>query len=386
MITSLLDTDLYKFTMMQVVLHHFPAAEVEYRFKCRNEGVDLRPYKEAIQSEVNALAELSLTDDELNYLASLPFIKADFIEYLRYFRLNVNMVTVSEVDGELDITIKGPWFHTILFEVPVLSIVNQVYFEATISNPDFDEGRARLQQKIDQVKTLSNTDFKFTDFGTRRRFSREWQQQVVKTFAESLPDNFTGTSNVLLAKEFKLPVIGTMAHEFLQAGQALGPRLVDSQKFAFDIWQQEYRGQLGIALSDVCGMDAFLRDFDLSFAMSYAGARHDSGDPIEWGEKLLSHYQALGIEAKSKSMVFSDGLNMPKSIEIFNHFKDRSNPVFGIGTNLTNDLGYTPLQIVIKMTVCNGQPVAKISDSPGKLMCHDEAYLGYLKQVFQLDK
>jgi nicotinate phosphoribosyltransferase len=175
-----------------------------------------------------------------------------------------------------------------------------------------------------------------------------------------------------------------MAHEYLQACQAVGPRLRDSQVFAFNTWAREYRGDLGIALSDVCGMDAFLRDFDLFFCKLFDGVRHDSGDPFEWGEKLIAHYQKMRIDPRAKAMVFSDSLNVPLAIRLFEYFKGRSQTAFGIGTNLTNDLGYEALQIVIKMTRCNGQPVAKISDEPSKSMDYDPAYVAYLREVFQV--
>ena len=175
-----------------------------------------------------------------------------------------------------------------------------------------------------------------------------------------------------------------MAHEYLQACQAVGPRLRDSQVFAFNMWAREYRGDLGIALSDVCGMDAFLRDFDLFFCKLFDGVRHDSGDPFEWGEKLIAHYQKMRIDPRTKTMVFSDSLNVPLAIRLYEYFKGRSQTAFGIGTNLTNDLGYEPLQIVIKMTRCNGQPVAKISDEPSKAMDYDPSYVAYLREVFQV--
>ncbi len=383
-INSLLDTDLYKFTMMQVVLHQFPNTQVEYRFKCRNQGVDLRPYATEIQQAINQLCQLRFTQDELDYLASLPFIQSNFIDYLRYFQLNPDNVRI-ETNQELDIIIQGSWFHTILFEVPVLAIVNEIYCQHQMPEPDYPEARQRLKAKIDQIQALTQPElFKFSDFGSRRRFSKIWQQEMITTLAENVPNSLIGTSNVYFAKQLGLMPIGTMAHEFLQAAQSLGPRLVDSQKFALQTWANEYRGQLGIALSDVCGMDAFLRDFDAYFAKLYDGARQDSGDPIEWGDKLIQHYQQLGIDPKTKRMVFSDGLTIPKAIEIFHYFKDKAQVSFGIGTNLSNDFGIKALQIVIKMTQCQGQPVAKISDSPGKLMCHDQSYLNYLRQVFQL--
>lgn len=383
-IQSLLDTDLYKFTMMQVVLHQFPQAQVEYRFKCRDAGVDLKPYAEEIEAEIDKLCSLRFSEDELEYLKHLRFIKSDFVDFLRLFQLNSDYIKVS-VKDELEIVIKGPWLHTIMFEVPVLAIVNQIFFAANAINPDYTEGNRRLFDKIDMVKTHKDSSgFLMSDFGTRRRFSRDWQERVVTELQDKLAHNFAGTSNVYLAKKLELTPIGTMAHEFLQAAQALGPKLIDSQKFALESWAQEYRGDLGIALSDVVGFDAFLRDFDLYFSKLFDGARQDSGDPFEWGEKLISHYQSMHIDPKTKRMVFSDGLDIPLALKIYDRFSKRCNVGFGVGTNLTNDLGYTPLQIVIKMTSCNGQPVAKISDSPGKLMCKDKRYLTYLKSVFKI--
>jgi nicotinate phosphoribosyltransferase len=206
----------------------------------------------------------------------------------------------------------------------------------------------------------------------------------VRTFADELPEIFKGTSNVYLARQYGLAAIGTMAHEYLQTFQAVGVQLRNFQKAALEAWVQEYRGDLGIALTDVVGMDAFLADFDLYFAKLFDGLRHDSGDPIEWGEKALSHYEKLRIPALSKRLVFSDGLDLPKALEIWRHFADRVQCGFGIGTHLTNDVGLAPLNIVMKLVECNGQPVAKLSDSPGKTMCTDETFLAYLRQVFKL--
>ncbi len=204
------------------------------------------------------------------------------------------------------------------------------------------------------------------------------------TLKNELGENLAGTSNVMFAAKHGLTPLGTMAHEYLQACQALGPRLRDSQTFGFETWAREYRGDLGIALSDVYGMDAFLRDFDMYFCKLFDGARHDSGDPIVWGERLLEHYERNRVDPRTKTLVFSDSLDFPRVIELYTRFKDRARIAFGVGTNLTNDLGYTPLQIVIKMIRCNGQPVAKLSDSPEKNLCDDVAYLAYLRQVFEI--
>ncbi|RSZ34383.1 MULTISPECIES: nicotinate phosphoribosyltransferase [unclassified Variovorax] len=401
-IHSLLDTDLYKFTMMQVVLHHFPGARVEYRFKCRNPGVDLAQFAGQIREEVRGLCSLQFRDAELAYLRSMRFIKSDFVDFLGLFRLNEKYINIiPQPSGELEIRIKGPWLHTILFEIPVLAIVNEVYFRNTEKKPDIEEGRRRLETKITQLQDAGLSDLKIADYGTRRRFSKDWHEEVLRTLAARLGavtspavqappgtrlPQLAGTSNVLYAMKLGMIPLGTMAHEYLQACQALGPRLRDSQIFGFESWAREYRGDLGIALSDVYGMSAFLRDFDLYFCKLFDGARHDSGDPFQWGERMLAHYIANRVDPRTKTLIFSDGLTVPRTIELYQQFRGRCQLAFGIGTNLTNDLGYEPLQIVIKMIECNGQPVAKLSDTPSKNMCEDEKYLAYLRQVFEIEQ
>ena len=390
-ITSLLDTDLYKFTMMQVVLHQFPGAQVEYKFKCRNPGVQLAPFVEEIRSEIRSLCSLKFKESELRYLRSLRFIKSDFVDFLDLFRLNEKYIQITPLpNGEIDITISGPWLHTILFEIPVLAIVNEVYFRNTQRVPDLMEGRRRLDVKIAQLQCDGLQALKIADYGTRRRFSRAWHEEVLRVLAARLgtgpKGQFAGTSNVYFAQLLGLTPLGTMAHEYLQACQALGPRLRDSQVFAFESWAREYRGDLGIALSDVYGFNAFLRDFDMFFCKLFDGARHDSGDPFQWGERMIEHYSRNRVDPKTKTLIFSDSLTIPRTIELYQQFRGRCQLAFGVGTNLTNDLGYEPLQIVIKMTRCNGQPVAKLSDTPGKGMCDDEKYLAYLKQVFEIEQ
>jgi nicotinate phosphoribosyltransferase len=392
-IHSLLDTDLYKFTMMQAVLHQFPGAQVEYRFKCRNAGAPgiepLAPYVDQIREEIRGLCKLKFSETELSYLRAMRFIKSDFVDFLGLFSLNEKYINVRPLaDGQIDITIRGPWLHTILFEIPVLSIVNEVYFRNTCPVPDLPAGRKRLEHKIGQLQEPGLHALRIADYGTRRRFSRSWHEEVLRTLTSRLgagpQGQFAGTSNVLFAMQLGLTPLGTMAHEYLQACQALGPRLRDSQVFAFESWAREYRGDLGIALSDVYGMDAFLRDFDMYFCKLFDGARHDSGDPFSWGERLLEHYRDNRVDPRTKTLIFSDALTVPRTIELYRRFSGRCQLAFGIGTNLTNDLGYEPLQIVIKMVRCNGQPVAKLSDTPAKNMCEDEKYMAYLRQVFEI--
>jgi nicotinate phosphoribosyltransferase len=380
-ITSLLDTDLYKFTMMQCIWHHFPDAMAEFRFTSRK-PVDLGAFAQALTHEIQQLCRLQFTPDDLNYLASLPYMKADFIDFLRAFQLSEQHVQIS-TDNGFDLRVKGPWVNTILFEVPLLAIISEIFYRHHFPHEDFLEAKTRLSDKIAFVKTQA-PDLQFSDFGTRRRFAKAWQETVVATFAKELPAQFIGTSNILLAKQFNIKPIGTMAHEYLQACQVLAPQLKGSQKFALEIWLKEYPEHLKIALTDTLTMDVFLQEFDQNLAQRYDGLRQDSGDPFEWGEKALRHYQAFNIDAHSKTFVFSNSLTLPMAAKINDYFKARSRCQFGIGTNLTNDVGHTPLDIVIKMIYVNQKPVVKISDSPGKMVCEDKDYLHLVKQTFQL--
>lgn len=381
-IVSLLDTDLYKFTMQQVVFHRFPIADVEYAFKCRNAGVDLRPYAAEIEAEIARYCVLRFQEEEIAYLDTLPYLKPSYLDALRRFTLNPEAVKIT-CDSEFRLHIQGNWFQTILFEVPVLAIINEVYFRnmQPLTAGILAEGRRRLEEKCRLAQESGLENMQVMEFGTRRRYSRAWQDEVIGALKEQLAGHFLGTSNVASARKYGLKRYGTMAHEFLQACQAF-VALPDFQQYAFETWMQEYRGQLGIALSDVVGMDGFFRDFDRLFCMAYDGARHDSGDPMVWGDRLIAHYERLGLDPKSKQAVFTDSLDIPRALEIARYFRGRIQTSFGIGTNLTNDLGFPALNIVIKMTRCNGRPVAKVSDAPGKTMCDDTVFLNYLRQVF----
>ncbi|HEX8987500.1 MAG TPA: nicotinate phosphoribosyltransferase [Rhodocyclaceae bacterium] len=388
-IDSLLDTDLYKFTMWQAMLHRLPQVQAEYSFVCRNRPeYPLATLLAEVDAQLDHLCSLSFRPDELAYLRGLRFIKSDFADFLQIFRFRREFVR-AEADGDkLRIVARGPQVHVTAFEIFVLAIVNELYFRRFEREPALAEGRRRLDAKIAWLADFAGSagrrhPFELFDFGVRRRFSRDWQREVVATLKQRMPRIFRGTSNVLLARDLDLVPIGTMAHEYLQTYQALPHvRLRDFQRAALEDWVQEYRGDLGIALTDVVGMDAFLADFDLYFAKLFDGLRHDSGDPIAWGEKALAHYEKLKIDAHTKRLVFSDGLDIPTAAKIYDHFADRTQLGFGIGTNLTNDVGLTPINIVMKLTACNGQPVAKLSDSPGKILCDDATFLAYLRQVF----
>ena len=392
-IKSLLDTDLYKFTMLQVVLHEFPQTHSVYAFRCRNledTAYPLSTLLDEVNSELDALCELRFTADELQYLRGLRFIKSDFVDYLELFQLKRRFIKATlDAEGRLDIRIEGPMIQAMMFEIFVLAIVNELYFSHLDQQSAWQVGEQRLNDKLlllqDYRHQMAAYDVPFllSDFGTRRRYSVAWQEQVIERLM-TVPEIFRGTSNVYFAKQFGITPIGTMAHEFLQAFQALDVRLRNFQKAALEAWVQEYRGDLGIALTDVVGMDAFLRDFDLYFAKLFDGLRHDSGDPYAWGEKAYAHYQQLKINPKTKMLNFSDRLTLQKAWALYLHFNDRFQLGFGIGTHLTNDMGQTPLNIVLKLVECNGQSVAKISDSPGKTMTDNDTFLAYLRQVFDI--
>ncbi|ARE65689.1 nicotinate phosphoribosyltransferase [Moraxella catarrhalis] len=397
-ITSLLDNDLYKFTMLQAMLHQFPQTHGVYRFRCRNNhetAFALGEIKADLEQQLDYLCQLKFTQDELDYLRGLRFIKSDFVDYLELFSLKRRFITVSTDENHfLNIDIEGPMIQAMFFEIFVLCLVSELYYRRLATDDIMAEGQKRLDAKIALLHEYhakqstqpmpADNAFTVADFGTRRRFSKAWQYHVVKSLHEACPVIVRGTSNVYLAKQLGITPIGTMAHEFLQAFQALDVRLRNSQKAALESWVREYRGDLGIALTDVVGMDAFLRDFDLYFAKLFDGLRHDSGDPYEWGDKAIAYYHQLKIDPKTKILTFSDGLTLQKAWDLHQYFKDKIKTGFGIGTNLTNDLGEVQLNIVLKLVACNGQPVAKLSDSPGKTMIDDDTYLAYLKQVFEI--
>lgn len=390
-VRSLLETDLYKFTMWQALLHSHPGADSEYEFVCRQprggEPVSLADLEYEVNLQLDHLCSLSFAEDELAYLRGLRYIKSDFVDFLAVFRFQRKFIRVSVADGQLSIHAAGPQVHVMGFEIYVLYIVNELYFRRFDLAAALAEGRTRLNGKIAMLKSLADAPrkkhpFEMSDFGLRRRFSAEWHDEVVYRLSSEVPEVFKGTSNVYQAKRFNLVPIGTMAHEYMQSFQAFGVRLRDFQKAALEDWVQEFRGDLGTALTDVVGMDAFLADFDLYFAKLFDGLRHDSGDPVVWGEKALAHYAALRIDANAKRLVFSDGLDLKTAFALHQHFADRIMTAFGIGTHMTNDMGLRPLNIVMKLVSCNGQSVAKLSDSPGKTVSRDETFLAYLRQVF----
>jgi len=392
-INSLLDNDFYTFTQMQIVLHQFSLVETRYVFKWRNFkdmkfSITQEEFLEKLNKELDSFCELTFKGDELEYLSKVPYFKKDFINFLRLFKLDRKCINTGASDkGELYINFSGIWLYRILLEVPILAIVSQLYTENNTyksCEESIAEARVRLADKLTTLENVLTDEeqFMFADFGTRRRCHVDFHDEIVRTIlSRDSRRFFIGTSNVLLAMRYNVKPIGTMSHQFLQMHQQLGGRLIDSQKNALQAWANEYRGELGIALSDVIGFDAFLKDFDRYFALLFDGCRHDSGDPFDWCNKLIAHYKGLRIEPKTKFAVFSDGLNFMLAIELYRVFHKQINTSFGIGTYLTNDCGFPAPQIVIKVVECNGEPVAKISDSQGKGMCEDPEFENYLRSV-----
>ena len=378
-VVSLLDTDLYKFNMNQVMFHKHTNLNGKYIFKCRNRDVEFTEEMcEEINAQIDHLCTLTFSDEELNYLATLRFIKKDYIEFLRLWRPLRRYVNCWLDGTELHIEVDGPIFSAMQFEIYLLEIVNEVYFRMKYDYLSLMvSAREKLCHKIAGFHE-ELYDFKFAEFGCRRRLSREWQDYVV---GELLKTGYcVGTSNVYLAMKYGCKPIGTYAHEYVQMYQGIpGVTLAYTNKMAMDEWFEEYQGDNGTALTDTLGTDLFLMDFNRLQANCYTGVRHDSGDPIEWGENLIAHYEILGIDPKTKTLLFSDSLDFDKAQTIYNHFRGRINVSFGIGTFLSNDTNVDPLNIVIKLQYVNGHPVAKLSDDWGKAMCQDGDYLEYLK-------
>jgi len=381
-VTSLLDTDLYKFNMNQVIFHKHNDLMGTYVFKCRNEGIVFtKEMVDEISDQIDALCTLRFHREELDYLRSIRFLKPDFIEFLRLWRPMRDYVSLGLTPmGELDLRVNGPLFAAMQFEIYLLEIVNEVYFRSRYDYEALkEEARKRLSEKIDRFNDGTYT-FRFAEFGCRRRLSLEWEREMVVTLMKKCKNrNLVGTSCVLLAKELGLKPIGTYAHEFVQMYQGIPTiPLAYTNASALRDWYDEYKGDNGTALTDTLTTDLFLRDFDRSMCNNFTGVRHDSGDPYEWGEKILNHYKSYGIDPKTKTLLFSDSLDCQRAQAIYDYFAPKTNVAFGIGTHFSNDTGVEALNIVIKLQYVNGVPVAKLSDVPGKMMCQDPDYAEYL--------
>ena len=383
-INSLLDTDIYNLYIQQLVFHQFKGTLVKYKFKCRNKvignEINLDTFIVNVINEVDHFCGLQFLPDEIQYLRNQGVFQEDYLDFLKSFSPNRDHISIKRDGKDLSIVIECPW-EAELFETPVLAIISELY-----SN---EKGKLTnlidiFNDKLDYLKNNASQGFQFTDFGTRRRFSFQAQKGILLYLNAFEPKVLLGTSNAFLAKELHIPAIGTQGHKYYQAHQQLVENLETFQQEALWNWLKEYNGKLGIALSDTVGFDAFLQDFTPALAELYDGCRHDSGDPYTWGHKLIDYYTRHTIDPITKTAVFSDGLTIEKAIELYDYFNSMIKVAFGIGTSLTNDAGFEPLQIVIKMVECNGKPVAKISDSKGKGMCEDKTFLNILKKKFNI--
>lgn len=392
-INSLLETDLYKFSMGQAIHNQFSDYMTTWSFKCRNQDVKFTPEMvEEIKEQLQHYCTLRFQEDELQYLKEIPWFKAGYINFLRIWQPRYEDFEIgTDADCGLTIETKGSWLNTSMYEIPTLAIVNEVYFRMAYNyNELFVSFKKRLEEKYEKLHSSTWHLGVFSEFGLRRRLSAEAQELAVKTLAHlndtmHCSSKFIGTSNVYLAKKYGLTPVGTMAHEWImcvgQGDHSHNPAY--SNKFALEAWVKEYKIKNGIALTDTITTDCFLRDFDEEFATLFSGVRHDSGDPIEWGEKMIAHYEKLGIDPKTKTLLFSDSLNFEKADKIWTHFHDRAKVAFGIGTYIANDTDVPALNIVMKTTFCNGQDVAKVSDTPGKGMCKNPNYVDYLQRTIK---
>ena len=391
-IKSLDDDDLYKVTMGQVMWHNNAHTIGKWRFVCRNKpAVPMARLIPAIQRELETLTAASWSPEAIQFLAAKPYIRAGFLDFLQEHKMSLKGVIVMAEGENLVIEVTGPMPLKTWYEIKILAIVSEVFHRATHWTCDvLQEGHARLLSKIEQIRNesfslvMKKHPFEVFEFGTRRRFSGAWHEHVLTTLLREVPGYVTGTSNIRLAAKLSCTAIGTMAHEHLQKHQGLGGALRLSQVAALEEWVQFYRGHLGYALTDVITMDAFLTDFDLFYAKLYDGLRNDSGDPIAWGEKAIAHYERLKIDPNSKRLIFSNSIDIPKAMALHERFGDRIATGFGIGTNLTNDLGVPSLNIVVKLVEVDGHPVAKISDDAGKTICTDEAFVAALRHAYKL--
>ena len=387
-VTSLLETDMYKFSMGQAIYHQFSDYKTTWTFKCRNKDVKFTEMVEEIREQIKAYCGLRFKEDELQYLEGIKWIKGSYVDFLRLWQPRYeDFVITNDAECGLSIEAFGTWLNTSMYEIPTLAIVNEFYFRMQY---DYDKLIKEFERKLDEkIEWIGIHQDKyhlssFSEFGLRRRLSAEAQEMAVQKLAAAkyCSSHFVGTSNVYLAKKFGVTPVGTMAHEWImcvgQGNHKHNPAY--SNWYALDAWVKEYGVLNGTALTDAITTDTFLKDFQLTYATLFSGVRHDSGDPFEWGDKMIRHYESLGIDPKTKTLLFSDSLNFEKADKLFRYFSGRAKVAFGIGTYLSNDTDVPPLNIVMKTTKCNGMDVAKISDVAGKGMCKNPEYVEYLQR------
>ena len=396
-ITSLLETDLYKFSMGQAIYHQYPSYKTRWTFKCRNVGVTFTPEMvEEIKEQITAYCALRFKEEELDYLAKIEWLHEDYIDHLRIWKPRFQDFIISN-DGPCGLSLEavGTWLNTSMYEIPILAIINEVYYRMTYNYDElFVQYKRKLAEKVQWLKDGTYNLGLFSEFGLRRRLSAEAQELAVKTLCDSnslyKESKCIGTSNVYLAKKFNVVPVGTMAHEFVmcvgQGNPMYNPAY--SNKLAMDSWTKEYGVLNGTYLTDTIGDETSHLDMEYTYSVSFAGVRHDSGDPYEWGEAWIKHFENYynkyhdeRVNPKNKTLLFSDSLDFERASALYSHFKSRIKVAFGIGTYIANDTDVPALNIVMKVSECNDRPVAKLSNADGKTMCKDNDYIEYLKKT-----
>lgn len=387
-INSLLVQDLYKFSMGQFIMHQFPTYKTSWKFKCRNKGVEFTTEMiEEIEAQIDYYCKLRFKENELAWMKkNIPWISEDYIDFLRFWHPRREEITINGMyddnDCGLSIETNGSWLNVSPYEIPILAICNEVYFafKYGIGAKDIE-----FQTKtIEKFNDLNNGKYDiglFSEFGLRRRYSANMQDWLIKYLVDQKTPGFVGTSNVYLAKKYGCKCVGTMAHETIMSlivDNKYNPAYVNSRMM--EAWTKEYGTENGIYLTDAIGREMFLADFNKVYAKLFDGVRHDSGDPIEWGEDMIAHYKKLGIDPMTKTLLFSDALDFERATKIKKHFNGKCRVAFGIGTFLSGI--QTPgaaLNIVMKVNSCNGFPTCKLTDNPDKAI-GDREFIDYVKR------
>lgn len=366
---SILDNDFYKITMQNAVVKLFPSTVVKYEFINRGKHTFPEGFAEALRNAINKMAELKLTKDEKKFLAeTCPYLDLPYLDFLEGYHYDPSEVKIEQTDEELKVSVEGLWYRTILWEVPLLALISELHYE--MKHMERDSNESVVQKTLEKAQQLNALGVTFAEFGTRRRHSYKVQNLVMEALTQKKDSTFIGTSNIHFAMKYSVKPIGTHAHEwFMFHGAEFGFKMANS--LALEHWVDVYRGDLGVALSDTYTTDVFFRQFDKKFSKLFDGVRHDSGDPLEFADKTISHYNNNGINPLYKYIIFSDGLNLEKVDEITKYCQGKIGISFGIGTNLTNDVGLKPMNIVMKLIGVQAQnkewiPTVKLSDEKGK--------------------
>lgn len=368
-LNSILDNDFYKITMQNAVVKLFPSSIVKYEFINRGKHEFPEGFDIALKEAVNRMAELKLTKEEKKFMArTCPYIDLPYLDFLEGYHYDPSEVKIRQEGNELSVTVEGLWYRTILWEVPLLALISELHYE--MNHLERDSNEIVMNRTLEKAASLARLGVNFAEFGTRRRHSYKVQNLVMEALTHSKESTFIGSSNVHFAMKYGVKPIGTHAHEwFMFHAAEYGFKMAN--ELALEHWVDVYRGDLGVALSDTYTTDVFFQQFDKKFAKLFDGVRHDSGDPLEFADKTIAHYINNGINPLFKYIIFSDALNLEKVEEITNYCRGKIGVSFGIGTNLTNDVGLKPMNIVMKLIgvqAPNKEWIAtvKLSDEHGK--------------------